>query len=116
MHGAKGTHIGSHATLYSDTLLQDMQLETAYVHGTMLNPLNFFQQWFRPMFPQIYSGLSDDRKMRDAKQVGIRGARDRAHQVRSYASARLTAALAVILIVPLSWITLVKLVFGLQQV
>lgn len=114
-HGEKGTHIGSHATLYSDTLLEDMSLDTANFHGTLLNPLNLLQYWFRPMFPQIYSGLNEDRRKRDAMRVGGRGTRDRAEEVRSYASARMTAVMAIILIVPLSWMTFVKLVFGLVK-
>jgi len=49
--GAKGVHIGPHATLYTDILLEDMHLRTGHVAGTMLNPVNLVKEWFRPTYP-----------------------------------------------------------------
>ena len=63
--GAKGVHIGPHATLYTDILLEDMDLRTGHVAGTMLNPVNLVKEWCRPMYPQIYAGMAEDRRERD---------------------------------------------------
>ena len=64
-HGAKGTHIGSHATLYVDLLLRDMKVTTGHLDGWRRNPVKLLQQWFRPMYPQIYKNLVEDRKTWD---------------------------------------------------
>ncbi len=64
-HGAKGTHIGPHATLYTDTLLSDMGLRNGHVDGSRTWPLAFLKEWFRPMYPEIYARLANDRQERD---------------------------------------------------
>jgi len=61
-HGAKGVHIGPHATLYTDDLLMDMGLKTGHVKSSMLNPLGVLQQWLRPMLPEIYSDVGNERR------------------------------------------------------
>lgn len=65
--GAKGVHIGPHATLYTDLLLDDMGLRTGHVGG-ILGPVRLVREWFRPMFPEIYAGVGPDRKARDERR------------------------------------------------
>lgn len=58
-HGAKGVHIGPHAPLYLDTLLKDMGMrDWAHVEGWRASPVRLAREWFRPMFPAVYAGLS----------------------------------------------------------
>ncbi|KAF2108455.1 hypothetical protein BDV96DRAFT_652707 [Lophiotrema nucula] len=71
-HGAKGVHIGPHATLYTDMLLEDMRVRIGHISGTMLNPVNLAKEWFRPMYPQIYAGLTEDRKRRDLQEASAK--------------------------------------------
>ena len=78
-HGAKGVHIGPHATLYTDSLLHDMGLCSGHVSGTILSPVRFLREWFRPMYPEIYAGVGNDREERD-KRVSMSGA-ERDHKV-----------------------------------
>ena len=63
-HGAKGVHIGPHATLYTDILLADMGLQSGHVTDGIPGPLRTCREWFRPMYPAIYAGLALDRKAR----------------------------------------------------
>lgn len=64
-HGAKGVHIGPHATLYTDMLLEDMRVRTSHVTFATLSPIALAEEWFRPMYPQIYASLTEDRRKRD---------------------------------------------------
>ncbi|KAI9776763.1 MAG: monooxygenase [Geoglossum umbratile] len=64
--GAKGVHIGPHATLYTDLLLDDMGLRTGHVGG-FPGPLQLAREWFRPMFPEIYAAVGPDRRARDER-------------------------------------------------
>ncbi|KAF1996431.1 FAD/NAD(P)-binding domain-containing protein [Amniculicola lignicola CBS 123094] len=61
-HGAKGVHIGSHATLYNDMLLTDMGVSTGHVAGSALSPIRLAKEWLRPMYGHIYAGLATDLK------------------------------------------------------
>lgn len=63
-HGAKGVHIGPHATLYTDTLLADMGLRSGHLDISIWRPMNFLREWFRPMYPEIYSQVEAHRKTR----------------------------------------------------
>lgn len=66
-HGAKGVHIGSHATLYTDQLLSDMNLPSSHVQDGIGGPFRLIREWFRPMFPEIYASVTEDREARDGK-------------------------------------------------
>jgi hypothetical protein len=66
-HGAKGVHIGPHATLYADQLISDMKLPSGHVHDGIGGPLRMIREWFRPMFPEIYASVTKDREERDGK-------------------------------------------------
>ncbi|KAI9857449.1 MAG: monooxygenase [Trichoglossum hirsutum] len=78
-HGVKGVHIGPHATLYTDILLNDMNLRTGHARGGIPGPPRWLREWFRPMFPAVYEVLGAERRARDeekkvnliAKIVGI---------------------------------------------
>lgn len=62
-HGAKGVHIGPHAHLYLDTLLNDMGVrDWAHVKGWTVSPLRLSREWLRPMLPGVYAGLSERRE------------------------------------------------------
>lgn len=67
--GAKGVHIGSHATLYTDRLIGDMGLPSGHLSTSIWRPGNFFREWFRPMYPEIYSAVEVDRKARATTNV-----------------------------------------------
>ena len=63
-HGAKGVHIGPHATLYTDTLLADMGLRSGHLDISIWRPMDFLREWFRPMYPEIYSRVEAHRRTR----------------------------------------------------
>ncbi|KAK6612540.1 hypothetical protein H4I96_01753 [Botrytis cinerea] len=64
--GAKGVHIGSHATLYTDLLLKDMDLQSGHViDGGFVS--RTIREWFRPMFPALYARVAHERLLRDKK-------------------------------------------------
>lgn len=63
-HGAKGVHIGPHATLYTDSLLADMGLRSGHLELDVWRPIQFLREWFRPMYPEVYSRVEADRKAR----------------------------------------------------
>ena len=63
-HGAKGVHIGPHATLYTDTLLADMGLRSGHLDVSIWRPMTFLREWFRPMYPEIYSRVEANRRSR----------------------------------------------------
>ena len=69
--GAKGVHIGSHATLYTDRLLADMGLQSGHVSTSIWSPLSLFREWFRPMYPEIYSVVEADRKARGTREAQL---------------------------------------------
>lgn len=75
-HGAKGVHIGPHATLYTDRLLSDMRLLSGHVKDGIPGPFRAVREWFRPMFPEIYKRVDADRKERDRRE-GLKTARER---------------------------------------
>lgn len=70
-HGQKGVHIGSHATLYTDMLLSDMNVNTGHVEGWRTNPARFLKEWFRPMYPQIYANLGQDKRKRSGSSTSL---------------------------------------------
>ena len=85
-HGAKGVHIGPHATLYTDVLLDDMGLRSGHLAGGFSNPTQYLREWFRPMYPAIYASVATDRKVRrgnESSTVDDRTARDNFHLVKS---------------------------------
>lgn len=63
-HGAKGFHIGPHATLFTDILLKDMEMQTGHIHGTA-EPRQLLREWFRPMLPEIYRSVAVERLARE---------------------------------------------------
>lgn len=63
-HGAKGVHIGPHATLYTDRLLADMGLQSGHVTRSIWSPSDFLREWFRPMYPGIYAQVEANRRAR----------------------------------------------------
>ena len=64
--GAKGVHIGSHATLYTDLLLKDMDLQSGHViDGGFVS--RTIREWFRPMFPALYARVAHERLLKDMK-------------------------------------------------
>nr|UUG60172.1 flavin-binding monooxygenase [Mycoleptodicus sp. DH-2022a] len=71
VYGAKGTHLGPHAPLFMDTLLEDMRLDTSHVKGSALSPSRFLREWFRPMFPEVYAEVGADRRARNAAPVQV---------------------------------------------
>ena len=63
-NGAKGVHIGPHATLYTDTLLADMGLRSGHLDISIWRPIDLLREWFRPMYPEIYSRVEAHRRNR----------------------------------------------------
>ena len=73
-HGAKGTHIGPHAVLYTDALLSDMKIPATRVEGWVFDPVRVASDWFRPMFPALYGKIVLD--VRDRKIAATQGSAD----------------------------------------
>ena len=46
-----------------------MGLQSGHVQGNVLNPLRFFWEWFRPMYPSVYSGVAADRRIRGNDEI-----------------------------------------------
>ena len=105
-HGAKGVHIGSHATLYTDLLLSDMRVKTGHVEGWTSNPVRLVREWFRPMYPQIYASLAEDRKERDVRATVKSKSNVGSESRRSYPKVLSLAGLG--LFVSLWWMALVR--------
>lgn len=66
-HGAKGVHIGPHATLYTDMLLLDIGLQSGHVTDGWPGPFRSIREWFRPMFPALYTRVVLDRENKKTK-------------------------------------------------
>ena len=48
-----------------------MGLQSGHLTGNLLNPIPYFWEWFRPLYPAIYARVATDRKIRDANRPGI---------------------------------------------
>lgn len=104
-HGKKGVHIGPHATLYADLLLSDMDVKTGHVDGWQTNPVKMIREWLRPMYPQIYRNLAEDKRQRD-KVVQVESSKTR----KPYVWQNLWYNLHVVLFSSLCWIIFAEII------